>query len=367
MKSVKVIIFLIIISISCTLLYSSDKVYSSEKVPLTLKFMKFEDSDLLWYDAKDLLIEGKGWTDTENFYNRLPVKVKDKVTKAVWNLNDNTAGICVRFISNSKKIGASWDGGTAMRHMAATGNSGLDLYERKDGNWIFSAVGKPSPKRTTKTFLKNQPGSDIEYLLYLPLYNSVSDLKIGIEEGAKIISAEKRPESEKPIVFYGTSITQGGCASRCGMCHTALIGRWQNREVINLGFSGAGKMEPVMAELLAELDASLYILECLPNMTLDMVKNRVEPFIRILRKIKPNTPVLLVESPFKSAAAANISLEKTYNKLKKEGVKNIHYLKGDKLLKGKENGTVDGVHPTDLGFFRIAKVMNPVITGIIEK
>ena len=104
---------------------------------------------MLWYDAKQLVIEGKGWNDTESFYGRLPTRAKPTVPEMVWTLSERTAGLAVRFTTNSKKIAAIWDGGGAMNHMAATGNSGLDLYARRAGRWVFCGVGRPKLQRTT--------------------------------------------------------------------------------------------------------------------------------------------------------------------------------------------------------------------------
>ncbi|MCX7000704.1 MAG: SGNH/GDSL hydrolase family protein [Candidatus Sumerlaeota bacterium] len=325
-------------------------------------------SALLWYDAKYLLIEGKGWKGTEHLFERLPVRARDKVTTAVWNLSKDTAGIAVRFVTDSKVIGAYWDGGGAMNHMAATGNSGLDLYVRRKDTWEFCGVGRPNITTTTATLVNNLPGKPAEYLLYLPLYNKVKDLKVGVTPVAFLAPAPERPAERRPLVFYGTSITQGGCASRAGMCHAAILGRWLDREVINLGFSGAGKMEPVIADLLCELSPSVYILECLPNMTTDMVKERVKPFVRTLRHAHPETPILLVENLLlRRDNPQNLALKTAYKNLQKEGVKYLYYLPADNQLAGRENGTVDGVHPTDLGFFRMATAYAPALGAILKK
>ena len=133
------------------------------------------DSDLRWFDARQLCSEGKAWDDTEKFYERLPARAEAEVTEPVWNLSKNTAGLAVRFITDSKRIGAIWDGGGAMNHMAATGNSGLDLYVRRADGWVFMGVGKPSRERTTTTLARGLSGEPAEYLLYLPLYHAVSE------------------------------------------------------------------------------------------------------------------------------------------------------------------------------------------------
>lgn len=325
------------------------------------------ESDLLWYDAQKLAVEGKGWTDTENFFERLPARAKGSVPEMVWTLNSRTAGIAIRFSTDSKRIGAIWDGGGAMNHMAATANSGLDLYAKRDGQWDFAGVGRPQTQRTVADVAKSLSGEMTEYLLYLPLYNTVTELRIGIEPGAVMVTPPPRPAaSARPIVFYGTSMTQGGCASRSGMCHPAILGRWFDHHVINLGFSGSGKMEPALADLLCEIDGAIYVLECLPNMTTEMVRDRVQPFVQTLRKAKPDTPILLVESPLNPQNNdGNQALREAYTTLIEQGVNRLYYLPGEPQLSGEENGTVDGVHPTDLGFYRIAKAYEPILRAIL--
>lgn len=325
------------------------------------------ESELLWYDAKELDVEGKGFTDTEIFYERLPKRALPDVTDMVRTLSKRTAGIAIRFETDSKTIGAIWDGGGAMNHMAATGNSGLDLYAKCGGKWTFVAVGRPTTERTTVTLKSGLSGETTEYRLYLPLYNGVTELLIGVEKDAKLIKpAPRAADRRKPLVFYGTSITQGGCASRSGMAHPLILGRWFDREVINLGFSGSGKMEPIMADLLGEIDAAVYVLECLPNMTTEMVTERVVPFVHILRKARPNTPILMVESPLNLPnRGGNKELNKAFKQLTAEGQTRLYYLPGGAQLAGEENGTVDGVHPTDLGFHRMATAYKPVLAAIL--
>src|SRR5262249_21643225 len=160
-----------------------------------------------------------------------------------------------------------------------------------------------------------------------PLYNGISSVELGLPKGAKLEKAPPRPaHRSKPVVFYGTSIVQGGCASRPGMVHTAILGRRLECPVVNLGFSGSGKMEPELANLLAEIDAAVYVLDCLPNMNLEMVGKRVEPFVKILRKARPETPIVFVEERHPANAELipavkagsqkkNAALLATYNKM----------------------------------------------------
>jgi hypothetical protein len=255
------------------------------------------DGETLWYDCKDLLIDGKGWTDTETFYARLPAKAKGLAPGNDYNLSLETAGICVHFTTDAPAIQARWTvtkEALAMPHMPATGVSGTDLYALdRGGKWIFVGNGRPLEVTNTVTF----PSFSAEkYLLYLPLYNGVKSLEIGIPKNCTISKPERTPNhNRKPLVFYGTSINQGACASRPGMSCEAIVSRQLDIEVLNLGFNGSGRMEPIMAEWISELDPSVYILDGLWNMSPEQVAERVEPFVAKLRSVHPTTPILLVE------------------------------------------------------------------------
>ena len=176
-------------------------------------------------------------------------------------------------------------------------------------------------------------------------------------------------------MFYGTSITQGGCASRPGMVHTAILGRRLDRPVVNLGFSGNGTLDLDIAALLGELDAAVFVLDCLPNLNPMQVAERTEPFVKALRKAKPDTPILLVEdrsyanaAVLPAAAKRNADSRAAYKKAFDAlvaGDKNLHYLTGDKLIGDDGEGTVDGSHPTDLGFLRQADAFEAALKPIL--
>lgn len=334
--------------------------------PLDVARAEPDALDLRWFDATLLTIEGRGWSGEGPPYARVPDRARPLVTPAVWNLSRHAAGIAVRFVTDSPVIAAQWDGGGAMPHMPATGVSGLDLYRRDESGWEFVANGRPKPEWTTVTLTHEGPTRPTEYLLYLPLYHAVNRVLIGVGREARIAPAAAR--DTKPIVFYGTSITQGGCASRPGMAHVAILGRWLDRETINWGFSGSGRMEPAMADLLAELDVAVYVLDCLPNMTTEMVQERVVPFVQKLRAARPDTPILLVENCLLAEAhPSNAALRAAYAELRRQKIRNLHYLPGKDLLAGPENATVDTVHPTDLGFLCMAQTMRPVLQRLLRE
>lgn len=343
------------------------------------------NGQLLWYDLRLLDVEGQGWKDTKAPYDRLPAKAEGVVREPVWNLSRHSAGLCVRFVTDSPTIQARWtltNKGLAMPHMPATGVSGLDLYIRsaKDGSWRWLANGRPTQSPTNSlTLVNGLTPVKREYLLYLPLYNGVSAVELGIPKERTLAKGPTRPPlKQKPIVFYGTSITQGGCASRPGMVYTAILGRRLDRPVINLGFSGNGKMEPEMARLLAELDTAVYVIDCLPNMSAQEVADRAAPFVQTLLHAHPKTPVLLVEDrTYANAwafervqqrqAAGRAALRKVYDKLIADKAGGVHYFAGDKQLGADNDDTVDGSHPTDLGFLRQAEAFLPALTALMPQ
>ena len=335
-----------------------------------------EESKLRWLDAKALCIEGKGWNATQQFYDRLPAKAEGVVREPVWNLSKDSAGICVRFVTDATEISARWTlrkEKLAMPHMPASGVSGVDLYVRHEGKWLWLGAARPETSLTNEhrltTGMTPQPR---ECLLYLPLYNGVEKVEIGVPTDAKCELPPSRPEKMKPIVFYGTSIVQGGCASRPGMAYPAILGRRLDCTTINLGFSGSALCEPEVAALLAELDPVVYVLDPLPNMKPESVHERMFAFLVKLREAHPKTPIVLVEhievgdapvNPSRRGgySRSNAELRKIFEQRVKAGDKTIFYIPGDKLLGDDGQGTVDRVHPTDLGFMRMADVIEPVL------
>ncbi|MBM4040994.1 MAG: hypothetical protein FJ290_21045 [Planctomycetes bacterium] len=339
---------------------------------------KDPDGGLKWHDIRDWGVEGKGWAETERPFDRLPARAKEKVRPPVWNLSRNSAGMCVRFETDASAISARWtltSPNLAMNHMPATGVSGLDLYARDDaGRWRWLAVGRPQAVKNQAQLAGGIPPGKRAYTLYLPLYNGVESVEVGLDPRAAVEPLP--PRKTKPMAFYGTSILQGGCASRPGMVHTAILGRRLDRAVINLGFSGNGTMDPEVAELMAELDPCVYVVDCLPNMAADAVAQRTEPLVRTLRAKHAATPIVLVEDRTYSSAwllpsqrtrneASRTALRKAFDALVAAGVQGLTLVQGERLLGDDAEATVDGSHPTDLGFLRIADVLEPVLKPLV--
>ena len=329
-----------------------------------------------WHDVTRWGVEGRAWADQERkrWFDRFPAKAEGKVTAAVWSLSRDSAGMMVRFRTDAPAIHARYltlKPNLAMPHMPATGVSGLDLYARDDsGRWRWVQAVKPTKPDVQAEIVSGLAPGLREYAAYLPLYNGVERLEIGVPPGAKFDGLP--PRANKPLVFYGTSITHGASASRPGMVHTAILGRRLDMPVVNLGFSGNGRMDAAVGELLREVDAAAFVIDCLPNMGPADVTAKCAPLVRQLRAKWPSTPIVLVEdrrytnswiTPAKNRFhdENHAALKAAFDTLVKEGVQNLHYIPGDGLLGDDGDGATDGSHPNDLGFVRQADAMEPVL------
>jgi hypothetical protein len=332
--------------------------------------------NVAWHDVTQWGVEGRAWEDQERkrWFDRFPAKAESMVAGPVWNLSRHSAGMMVRFKSNSNAIHARWkllSSRLGMPHMPPSGVSGLDLYARDDkGKWRWAAATRPNKQEMQAALLTGIAPGMREYAIYLPLYNGTESLEIGVSKGSRFESLA--PRSAKPLVFYGTSITHGACASRPGMAHPAILGRRLEIPVVNIGFSGNGKMHKEVGDLMVDVDAACYIIDCLPNMNASMVTERCIPFVNQLRKARPSTPIVLVEDRrfanswlvpgrAKFHDDNHAALRKAYEQLKASGVKHLHYLGGDDLLGDDAEGTTDASHPNDLGFVRQADAFEPVL------
>lgn len=287
--------------------------------------------------------------------------------------------MAVRFISDSPEISARWvlrRTNLALPHMAASGVSGLDLYTRFNGKWRWVGASRPNHLSNDAVVARGLNSGTREYMMYLPLYNGVESVEIGVTPNSHFEAAPVR--TQKPIAFYGTSILQGGCASRPGMAYPAIVGRRHDWPTINLGFSGNALCEPEVAGLLAQLDPAVYVLDPLPNMTDELVSQRIEPFVKILRESHPKTPIVLIEhveyqdGPFvekrrEKYTQGNAALKAAYANLKHSGIRNLYYIPGADLYGSDGDATVDGTHATDLGFVRMAEKVTPILAKVLHR
>ena len=338
-----------------------------------------------WYDAANLPLYGKARQDTKELYERLPAEFEGRSRDAVWYLGRNSAGLYVRFSSNASAIWLRWSAkfGNHMNHQTLTGTRGLDLYVLTDkGEWRFMASGRPTldSKDCEQKVIGAMEPKWREYMLYLPLYDGLTKLEIGVDREA-VVEAPKvdLPRCDEPIVMYGTSILQGGCANRPGMAHTSILSRRFNREVINLGFSGNALLDLEIAELMASVeDPAIYVFDYVPNAYDYLIREKGEQFFRIVRDAHPDVPILFLEDPYfghyeydagikAEVDKKNAAQWELFCKLKKQGEKNIWYLKSDDMVGHDNEAFVDGIHFTDLGMMRYADWLAPHIRKHMKK
>ena len=348
---------------------------------LCLLGVQLQAQQLMYYDASRFPLLGKATQDTGTRYERLPDSLKNISRPPLWNLSRNSAGMAIRFRSNSTQIAVKWESlfNNHMNHMTDVGIKGLYLY-CWEGNkqWRFVNSARPSGKTNQATIIANMLPTEREYMLYLPLYDGLVSLSIGVDSLATIDQPLiDYPIRKKPVVFYGTSILQGGCASRPGMAHTNIISRRLNRECINLGFSGNAFLDLEVAKVISEVDASVFILDFVPNASVEQMKERMETFYRIIRSKHPDTPIIFIEDPIfthtrydekiaKEVQRKNDTLKEIFNRLKKEDEKNIIFISSKDMLGEDGEATVDGVHFTDLGMTRYADLVCPIIKKAIK-
>ena len=336
-----------------------------------------EEKPTVYVDAVNFPIYGKAIENTSATYERLPASLEGVIRQPVWDLAHHSSGISVRFRSDSPSIRLRWEsfGLNTMNHMTDTGTRGLDLYSQDpvDGSWRFVKSARPAKEIVNDVLVIDHMEPVMrEYIVYLSLYEGVRTLEIGVEDGSVIEGpAIDSPRKGSPIVMYGSSILQGGCANRPGMAFTNIISRELDREVVNLGFSGNALLDYEIAELMAQVkDPSLFVLDNVPNCGHEVIDEREENFFRILRDAHPDVPVVFIENPnyphlvFDKQRAAdvdarNASMRAVFEKLKKAGEKKIYYIKGDKMLGTDGEATVDGTHFTDLGMVRYTEYVLP--------
>jgi len=348
-----------------------------------------------WIDGRYLPVEGR-WTlgDTPEFYARLPNTLTTNVNSGVRGMRRHTTGIQFRFKTDSDflvldmKLTGRYDGG---RNMCTIGKSGWDLYQFDEsaGKWRFvtTSHGSRVTENESRVAKRAHVRPNAPCLVNLPLYNSVDSFRIGIARGASVAALGPRASGiEKPVVFYGTSITHGGCANRPGLSFVNIVGRDLDVPVHNLGFSGSGIMELELADVIARIDASCYVLDCLWNMGMSGrrggephifsgVTHNYEPFIRRLRELRPDTPVVMAEQCddyYRPGVNSNRFKEKNdfiaklHAKLVAEGWKNLHYLKSDGMGMPDTEGTVDGCHPNDIGMRRMADAFGGAVRRALK-
>ena len=317
-----------------------------------------------------------------NYYHRLPDSVESNVREIVWNLSRNAAGLTLKFRTNSKKIVVKYTLSEAhsMQHMPATGKSGLDLYATNinGDNREWCAANQHFGDTVTYSYSPlYYDGSDFEYELELPPYNTVTSLKIGVDTISNFRFLN--PDKELPIIAYGTSITQGACASRPGMIWPSIVRRELELPLVNLGFSGNGLLEKGILDIIKSTPAKAVILDCLPNLYRYGNPKVVELTINAVKEIReaqPNVPIILTDHlgyPHSTmvvglanrAEGSNIANLEAYDELIAMGYSNLHHLTYSDIAMPND-GTVEGIHPSDYGMRAYADAYTTLIRQILN-
>lgn len=338
-----------------------------------------DEGGIKWIDGKALPIEGRCFDDVDHYYDRLPSNLTTNVNGGVRAQKHHTSGMMFRFVTDSRTLHLKWKPyhpALSQDNMPATGASGIDVYRRDpDGRWRYRRTGRIfNAEKGGLLKLPWTPGS--ECLVNLPLYNGVREFALGIDRTAKVTAPPPRRSGvSKPVVFYGTSITQGGCASRPGMSYPNVVGRLLDVPIAGLGFSGSGWMELEMSDVLGRIDASCYVIDCVWNMNGRQIRENVVPFVTNLRKRRPDTPIVIAApcdvfcgtDPVNSTPAREREMRAEYERLVKDGVKGLFWLPGKEQLGDDYEGVVDGVHLNDWGMMHVAHGMAKAVRRAMDR
>ncbi len=332
--------------------------------------------DIVYTDATNLNLIGKA-NSIPHYYHRVDTAKYNDMPLSVKKLFTNSAGLAITFKTNSNIITARWSTVSSKTgsNMTAIANKGLDLYIKRDGKWIFAGVGRPTENFTTAKIVENMQDGEKECLLYLPLYDEVKNLEIGVAKGSIIESLES--PFRKKVVIYGSSILQGASACRPGMAYPARMARKTGVNFINLGLSGNGRMEASVTNMIADIEAEAYILDCAPNPSPEEITQRTGYLVNTIRKHHPKAPIVMIQSVVRESgnfdmkvkervAAQNRNFKIEFEKLKSAGVDDLYYIEGD-LLGSDHEGTTDGIHPNDIGFDRMLNIIEPIVIDVLNK
>lgn len=365
---------------------SDHKEINVEKYDKNMQINKVENRRMKWIDAKEepFDIRGFAWFAEEKKFRRLPISPKEKIPEAVDHLANCTAGGQIRFQTNSTKLSirVKLSGKANMPHMTAIGQCGFDCYIGEFGEERYlSSTYYAHEKDHYEIELYRQKNRENQVVtLYFPLYQGVETVSIGIDPKARVLPPPPY-QNQKKVIFYGTSITQGGCATRPGLAYTNILSRRINQEIINLGFSGSGKGEISMARLIQTIQSpACLVLDYEPNcVSTKQYKKTLPAFIATYREKHPEVPILVISKfPYaKEQLDQNLYKERIerleFQKnliyhLQEEGDRQLYFFDGATLLGDHfYECTVDGVHPNDLGFMKMADRLTPLLQKILQK
>lgn len=340
--------------------------------------MAQEEKRIVYHPAEKLTIVGKAMQVPQP-YHRVDTSIYRDLPQHVVARMMQSAGLAISFKTNSNAIHVKWctQDSTELAAMTPIVHRGLDLYIKQGGAWQFAGVAKPKygTSCTDAILVEDMGKEERECLLYLPLYDETTNLAIGIEEDAGIVAGAE--PFQKRILVYGSSIVQGSSASRPGMAYPARLSRATGLQFLNLGMGGSAKMEKEVADMIAQIDADAFVLDCVPNSSPKEIRQRTAYLVNTIREKHPNVPIIVVQSVFREQGHFNrrvgskVQLQNQYIleemlKLQKKGMKYLYFISSEGFLGDDHEGTTDGVHPNDLGFDRMIEKLKPRLLEILN-
>lgn len=340
------------------------------------------EPDIKFYDIRTAEVDIYGLYKPleEKIFRRMPEDAAKSVSGSVKILSQYTAGGRIRFKSNSEYVAIRCirpPRASIMSHITFLGCSGFDLYEYADGKYHYLDSFVPPAKLNDgfESVIHLAERREREFLIHFPLYDRVTDVYLGLQEDATLSRGSKYTY-EKPVVYYGSSVTQGGCAARPGTTDSAFLSRWLDFDFINLGMSGSAKGEPEMAEYIAGLDMSVLVYDYDQNSEyVDLERTHWEMY-KTIRKAQPKLPIIMASKKtlyvkpeeVKETYLRREAILRNFEKAKAEGDDRVFFLDGLTVFKdhGGDECTVDGSHPTDLGFYLIAKAFEPFVKNALS-
>lgn len=339
--------------------------------------------DTVWFSAREYPVNIYGLYNVyENkHFIRMPEDIAEKTSDGVRDMNLNPSGGRMTFVTDSPYIAihAKEPACYVMPHMPRTGNAGFDSFiYNDDKSQIFACTFFPNVRSSQEFFASGNSrtnyGRPLKYVTYFPLYEKLDDVYIGVAPDAEFGEFKDFYSPLAPIVYYGSSITQGGCVSRPGNAYPAFISRRFNIDFINLGFSGSCKAEEPMIDYLSKLNMSIFVCDYDHNApTVEHLKNTHYKLYERIREKNPNLPYVMVSKP--DTLWHNDYIERrevilsSYNKAKANGDENVYFIDGDIFFKGEyfDACTVDDTHPNDIGHYLMGKYIGDVIGEILNK
>ena len=348
---------------------------------LIISLMAVSVSAQKFVDASTLNVCGQTLKSESNPFSRFDPTKYPLPNKHTVQMSTYSTGMYIMFSTDSKNITAKWKWvkrGLG-NNMTPILQRGLDLYIEKDGKWFFVGVGRPSGNQekceSTWKLAKNMPEGTKKCMLYLPVWSEVTELQLGIDENSSIAPIES-PYRYK-VLTHGSSITHGASASRPGMTYAARMSRYLGFEFTNFGFSGECKLQPEFAKIIAETEADAYMFDAFSNPSAKEIRERLEPFIKTITEAHPDKPFIFLQTHMREDTlfdekwlSFNLERRATVRELMplmEKKYKNVYFLNAENITSSDYDGTVDGAHPTDLGFDNFIKTYLPRVKKILKK